>query len=234
MKRLSPTWILDGLIDYEYKKYILLDYFQKVESDLKKKKLFPHVEDLSNHLSFILQLKHSKNITTNVFPSLTPQDIIKFNFKYTACWCDNHERNQIEKLLNFALPKFRTAVMESSNIKREILAGMELEGVGHISSDISVGYIIIPKNKMHVYKYTIYEMPNQQGDLFQYMPERYIKLDKFKTYEKSQSPIDIKMDLLITNNHPNLCLFLVSSEIKIPLRECYIHMVEDLILENLY
>ena len=77
-------------------------------------------------------------------------------------------------------------------------------------------------------------MPNQQGDLFQYMPERYIKLDKFKTYEKSQSPIDIKMDLLITNNHPNLCLFLVSSEIKIPLRECYIHMVEDLILENLY
>lgn len=234
MKTLSPLWLLEGLIDYEYKKYIVLDYLQRVEIDFKKKKIYPHVDDVSNHLSFILQLKHSKSITTNVFPDIPPSDIIKFNFKYNNLICDPDSKSHLEKIINFSLPKFRSIVMDSSNIKRNLFLGMDIEGVGHISTDISTGYVIIPKNKMHVYSYAIYEVPNQQGDLFEYMPERYVTLKKVKVYDKDVTPMEIKMDLMIQNNHPNMSLFMVSSQNRLPLKECYLPLVKDLIIENLY
>ena len=39
MKQLNPNWLTEGWVDFEYKKYLLLAYLQKVSIDFDERKL---------------------------------------------------------------------------------------------------------------------------------------------------------------------------------------------------
>ncbi len=40
MSTLPKNWLTEGLIDFEYKKYILLSYTQQVKGSFKERKLY--------------------------------------------------------------------------------------------------------------------------------------------------------------------------------------------------
>jgi len=41
MKKLPTNWLTDGLINFEYKKYLLLAYLKSVEEEFESKRLYP-------------------------------------------------------------------------------------------------------------------------------------------------------------------------------------------------
>ena len=49
MKKLSPDWITEKHIDFEYKKYVLLAYLQEVNMNFEKTHLYPFLADLVDH-----------------------------------------------------------------------------------------------------------------------------------------------------------------------------------------
>ena len=57
MKKLEKDWLTSGLIDFEYKKYILLAYLQEVKGNFDSNKLYPHLSDLIFHYQNLLDLK---------------------------------------------------------------------------------------------------------------------------------------------------------------------------------
>ena len=67
LNALSKNWFSDGWIDYEYKKYELLSYLQKIDKLFNQTKLYPYFSDLINHYQNIskyidLQKDFKKNL----------------------------------------------------------------------------------------------------------------------------------------------------------------------------
>ena len=49
MEKLSKDWLTQGLIDFEYKKYVLMAYLQRVKTSFERIELYPFMADLVFH-----------------------------------------------------------------------------------------------------------------------------------------------------------------------------------------
>ncbi len=66
---METNWIFQEPIDFEHKKYVLLDYIQKVDIQIKNLKLYPNFQQIALHLaniSLILEKKQYLNINRNI------------------------------------------------------------------------------------------------------------------------------------------------------------------------
>ena len=49
MGTLSENWLTEDIMDFEYKKYIVLGYLQNVETHFNEQKLYPDFAELIAH-----------------------------------------------------------------------------------------------------------------------------------------------------------------------------------------
>ena len=76
MKTLGIDWFIEGSIDFEYKKYVLLAYLQEINRHFDKRRLYPNLSDLVFHYNNLLYFKQNKTTLQNAFPQrLTKADI---------------------------------------------------------------------------------------------------------------------------------------------------------------
>ncbi len=68
MSKLTQNWLTDGLIDFEYKKYILLAYLQQVGKSFSKQELYPTFSDLIFHYNNLRKVKEGKELLYQNFP----------------------------------------------------------------------------------------------------------------------------------------------------------------------
>src|SRR5438309_9300780 len=68
MKSLGINWFIEGSIDFEQKKYILLDYLQEINRHFDRSKLYPNLTDLIFHYNNLLDFKRNKTILQQAFP----------------------------------------------------------------------------------------------------------------------------------------------------------------------
>jgi hypothetical protein len=63
---LDTDWIFQGVIDYEQKQYVLLDFFQKLNTSFEEMKLYPMFIELALHLGNVQTLNNqNKMLFTN-------------------------------------------------------------------------------------------------------------------------------------------------------------------------
>ena len=60
MNKLSPNWITEKHIDFEYKKYLLLAYLTEVNNHFEKNILYPCFSDVIEHYKNVTSLKQHK------------------------------------------------------------------------------------------------------------------------------------------------------------------------------
>ncbi|MEO1254782.1 MAG: hypothetical protein AAFY41_07855, partial [Bacteroidota bacterium] len=83
MERLKHDWLTDGLIDYEYKKYILLAYLKDIKKRFNQSELYPFMSDLVFHYRNLLKVKQSKELMYESFPeTLSKADFNKLQLTY--------------------------------------------------------------------------------------------------------------------------------------------------------
>ena len=63
MEKLSKDWLTQGLIDFEYKKYLLLAYLQKAKKSFEKVELYPFLADLVFHYRNLTSSELSNHLT---------------------------------------------------------------------------------------------------------------------------------------------------------------------------
>ena len=68
MEQLKHDWLTEGLIDFEYKKYILLAYLKDIRKRFDVNQLYPFMSDLVFHYRNILKVKESKKLMYENFP----------------------------------------------------------------------------------------------------------------------------------------------------------------------
>ncbi len=220
MKSLGTNWFIEGAIDFEHKKYILLDYLQEINRHFDRSKLYPNLNDLIFHYNNLLDFKRNKSVLQQAFPQrLTQADIDALKLTYQKMVEDDSTMREIESIISFALYKMDPAIQTGKEIYDFVESRLRIDPVGLVPLVPFNGYFSLRNGNERttwVYEYQLTIFENKE-DKF-----RGINVQFVDTYAHSltNTPEAIKLDLINKRKHlPNPALYYVVSDITFPLEQ---------------
>src|ERR1700743_156653 len=131
MKSLGINWFIEGSIDFEYKKYILLDYLQEINRHFDKSRLYPNLTDLIFHYNNLLFFKKNKTMLQQAFPQrLTKADIEAVKLTYQKIVDDDASMKEIEQIITYAMVKMDPAIQTGKEIYDFVESCLNIDPVG--------------------------------------------------------------------------------------------------------
>lgn len=234
MKQLHYNWITEGLLDFEYKKYILLDYLQEVSKNFDQSKLYPFLSDLVSHYNNIVLLKENRQQVSNQFQkNLTKIDLQNFKLHYESIITNNEYMEVIEEITNYAIPLLKQHVHQDAELYDFVEDKLNLFPIGVIPIHNSEGYLFIktnPKKATQVFEYTItfFESANENY--------RGIKTQFLTAYKSSTANTfeNIKFDLIKTHKKlPNPATYALESQLDFPLQETILPIAKRALVKEI-
>lgn len=223
MTQLTPNWITEGLIDVEYKKYVLLAYLQHISKNFDERKIYPFLADLIVHYRNLITLKENKQSVKQTFSRhIKKIDLENFRIEYEKLMHDDDYMEEIEAILNFAIPKMRLRLKDGQELYEYVEDKLKIVPVGIVPLDAAAGYMFLvngQKSDTQVFGYqmTLFESASEKFRAIKtHFVTSYIK-KLTNTYES------IKYDLIRQNrNLPNPATFVIASPYKFPLQETFL------------
>ena len=234
MEILKETWLTDGLIDFEYKKYILLAYLKKVKQSFGRVELYPFMSDLVFHYRNLVTLRDNKSLFNDSFPKeLSTENMQKLELTYKQIIEDEPMMKEIESIIQFALPELKSSLDEGSQIYEYVESNCEISPVGLTSLYANEGYLFIsqpPQNETDVYRYqiTFFEQSNETL--------RGIHTRFLKTTERSLSNSyeHIKLQLIKEFSElPNPSVYLIISRMRFPYVQTLMPVAKRLLIKHI-
>ncbi|MGB1241558.1 MAG: hypothetical protein ACPG49_03490 [Chitinophagales bacterium] len=218
--QLKTNWLVEGSIDFEYKKYLLLAYLQQVSRNFDAQKVYPFLSDLIFHYQNLVIFKEEKQKVSGQFTQrIRKIDLDNFRIEYEKLMHDDEYMEEIETILTFAIPQIKVQMQNGRELYEFVEAKLQIEPVGIVPLQSDEGYLLLSNGKrgdtqVYNYKLTIFESASEK---YRAIRTHYLRsyIRKFtNTYET------IKLDLIRTNRAlPNPATFLVRSEQAFPLQE---------------
>lgn len=163
MKTLPVNWLTEGLLDFEYKKYLLLAYLQAAKKDFSKQRLYPVFSDLIMHYRNLKQVKEHKQLVYEQFPQrISRADFEKLELVYEKIVQDDETMQQIEEIIQYATPLFTQTLAEGKELYDFVERHLELSPVGITPMYHNEGYLFVDawpgkETQVYVYKITVFE-----------------------------------------------------------------------------
>ncbi|HRK28656.1 MAG TPA: hypothetical protein PK239_15390 [Chitinophagales bacterium] len=220
MKQLSANWLTEGLIDAEYKKYILLAYLQEVNQHFEEHKLYPFLSDLVYHYRSLLTLKQNKEQVSGHFPKRIEKiDLEKFTIAYERIMHDDRYMEEIQAIVDFAIPKIQEQLNTGAEMYEYVSQKIAIAPIGIIPLQTDEGYLLICNGNVthtdaYLYRVTVFTDATEKY--------RAIKTCFLQTYTRSITTTyeSIKHDLIQNNRElPNPATFAVHSNYTFPMHE---------------
>lgn len=230
MKTLSPTWLTDHTVDFEYKKYVLLDYLQHVETSYRLARLYPPLADLTAHYQTARSLKNKLDQFEQELPkTLKGFDAEKQQLVYEPLFTADAPLADVESILNYSLPKFERYIREGRQLYEHIEKEMQFEPVGVVPLEQRFGYLFVRNGgkKVAVYEYTL-RMFESAGSRY-----RGIHTAHLCDYDSSVSNTlpAIKNDLLVKHRElPNPAVYAAETKGTYPLEETTLPIAQRLLV----
>jgi hypothetical protein len=159
MEQLKVDWLTDGLIDFEYKKYVLLAYLKNVKSNFEDRKLYPFMSDMIFHYQNLMTLKSNKSLIYENFPkSISKADFSKLELTYRKLIEDDDLMLEIESIVEFAMPKFKNALETGKEIYEFVESNLEFVPVGLTPIYTNEGYLFLQQDvscDVNIYQYQL-------------------------------------------------------------------------------
>lgn len=232
MKTLSNNWLTEGLIDFEYKKYVLLAYLQDVKSKFKEKKLYPVLSDLIFHYQNLLILKENKQMIRSAFPErLTQPDFEKLQMVYEKIVNDDEMMSEIEDIISFSLPEFKAYLTEGKSLYEYFESKMNIAPIGLSPLYPDEGYMFVAEKDSKITR--IYEY---QISIFQSLRDKYRGIHtRFLESQRrgvANSYENMKVDIIKRYKKlPNPATYLVEVQTTIPLDESLLPIAKRLLVK---
>ncbi|MET3501037.1 hypothetical protein ABIC45_002649 [Mucilaginibacter rubeus] len=220
MRQLGANWFIEGHIDFEYKKYILLSYLQEINSHFDNSRLYPNLADLIFHYNNLIDFKKNKSLLQQAFPQrLTQADIDAVKLTYQKIIMDDQSMQEIEQIITYALGKMDPAIKTGRDIYDFVESHVNIDPVGIIPLMPYHGYFSLQNgkertNRIYEYQITIFEGKDDKY--------RGINVAFVDAYEQSitNTPESIKLHLINRNKFmPNPAVYYVHSDITFPLEQ---------------
>lgn len=233
MDNLNHTWLTDNLIDFEYKKYILLSYLKSVKEKFKSAELYPQLADLILHYHNLNNLKNNKEILYDQFPKkLTGLDFKKLELNYQEMMQDDELMKEINDIINYSMPQIDKAITEGKDIYEFVEDNLEVDTVGLLPIYNKEGYMLLTqdsKKYLKVYRYRV-ALFEHHNETFRSINTTYIS-NEIKTI--SHTVESVKLDLIKRFKElPNPATFLFTSRMKFPLKETFLPVAKRLLMRQ--
>ncbi len=231
--KLKENWLTEGLIDFEYKKYVLLAYLKKVKESFHRVELYPFLSDMVYHYRNLQAIHDNKSLIFDAFPKeLSTEDLENLELNYRTIMEDDAIMKEIESIIEFALPQLKSHLEEGSVIYEYVESKCEIEPIGLSSLATNEGYLFIsqpPESETKIYRYhtTIF---GNSADEYRGLNLNYIYKEKrslSNTYEK------IKLNLIKEfHDLPNPATFLILSKLKFPFTPTLMPVAKRLLVKH--
>lgn len=234
MDKLKHDWLTEGLIDYEYKKYILLAYLKDVGKRFNQSELYPFMSDLIFHYRNLIKVRESKKILYENFPeSLTEADFNKLRLTYSKVVNDDEVMQQIEEIIAFAIPKMKGMLEEGKELFEFVEENIQLEPVGVSPIYSDEGYLFINQelsSDVSIFRYqlTFFEHSEEK---FRSMSTEFL-MNEFRGISKTFENIKIQLTKQFTEL-PNPATYLAYSKLTFPLNETILPVAKRMLVQYL-
>jgi len=234
MEQLKVDWLTDGLIDFEYKKYVLLAYLKNVKTHFDDRKLYPFMSDMVFHYENLMIIKNNKTLLYENFPkTISKADFSKLKLTYQKLVEDDDLMQEIESIVEFAMPKFKNALEVGKEIYEFVESNLEIVPVGLTPIYVNEGYLFINQDvssDVNIYQYqlTFFEQSNEK---FRGINTRFIKREE-RTLANTFEQIKLKL-VKKFSELPNPATFAVVSKQFFPLPETLLPVAKRLLVRNI-
>lgn len=232
MSALKVNWLTDGLVDFEYKKYILLAYLKDVRENFGKNELYPHLSDLLFHYRNLISVKENKQLIYDNFPStITRADFKKLKLNYEKIVEDDHIMREIEDILAFSIPQFKSMLNEGKDIYEFVEQNVNIAPIGLSPLYVNEGYLFIDeeyKKDMQIYRYqiTVFESSDET-----YRGVHTVYIDTTKK-SLGRSFETLKLELIRNNKQlPNPATYVVNTRMQFPFQATLLPIAKRLLVK---
>ncbi len=234
MEQLSKDWLTQGLIDFEYKKYVLLAYLKTVKTSFSKVELYPFMGDLVFHYRNLMAVKENKALIKESFPKeISLEEFKKLELSYRQMIEDDSVMSELESVIDFAIPKIKDSLQEGSVIYELVEAQCEIAPIGVTPLYAKEGYLFVtqpPEKETNVYRYqmSIFEQSHEQLRSLNTEFIQRMTRSTSNTYES------IKLELIKKfKDLPNPATYLILSRMKFPFTETLMPVAKRLFVKHI-
>lgn len=234
MENLKENWLTEGLVDFEYKKYVLLAYLKHVKDSFKRVELYPILSDLVLHYRNLISLRDSKSLITDRFPKeLSLEHINNLEINYRKIIEDDAIMKEIESIIQFSLPQLKTSLDEGSFIYEYVQSNCEITPIGLTALYANEGYLFIsqpPEKETEVYRYqmTIFDSSNEvlRGIHIKHL------IHEVRSISNSYEQIKLKL-IRKFSDLPDPATYLVVSKLKVPFVQTLMPVAKRLLVKQI-
>ena len=224
MEKLDNNWLTKDNTDFEYKKYILLDYLQKVNNHFKENKIYPYLSDCIEEFRSLKDLLEQKD-------RLTPKELTSIDFKnmkLTYTTIEDDTFMEIQKLINYALRKIKPTIEEGRKICDNIEKDITFNSVGVITKQKDKGYLILTTKSSIIYKYKMDSLI-LEGNKYKMLKTEPIttqNISKFSSHE------DIKQEYINHRDIIPMMTYGAYSKKEIPFDNTFLPIVKRILIKE--
>lgn len=232
--KLNEDWLTDGLIDFEYKKYVLLAYMKETMTQFGAKKLYPFLSELVFHYNNLLRLKENKSLLYENFPKkVSRADFEKLKLSYRRIVKDDEMMNEIEEVIHFSLPRLKEGLDTGAEIYEEIARHIEIAPIGIAPLFRREGYLFIcgyESKEAHIFRYKVTTI-HTADDKFESISTEFLEVmprNLSNTLEK------IKIGLVQRHRSmPNPATFAAIAHLSCPMAETLLPITKRKLVQHI-
>jgi hypothetical protein len=234
MEKLSKDWLTQGLIDFEYKKYLLMGYLQTVQKSFDRTELYPFMSDLVFHYRNLVSIKENKSLIRESFPKeISIEDFKRLEVSYRKLIDDDAIMSELESIIEFALPQLSDSLKDGSVIYDYVESQCEISPIGVTPLYAKEGYLFVsqpPEKETILYRYQISIFGDSQEQL------RSLNTQYIDTIEKNNANTYEQLKLSLIRRFkdlPNPATYLILSKMKFPFTETLMPVAKRLFVKHI-
>lgn len=234
METLSENWITEHLLDFEYKKYMLLAYLQKVKERFDEQKLYPDFAELIAHYKNLIELKSNAYSIENKFrKNLKGLDLHNMKLVYDDI-TDTDLLEELKLIISFSEPLMAKEIHKGKSIFDYAEQHIVAEHVGILPLYKAEGYFILApyqSKQVQVYTYQFSKINLLQQEVYG------LTTNYYSTYTTSLSkPVDkLKHDIIDLNpDLPNPPFYLFKANTELPNAETFLPVAKRLLYKQVH
>jgi len=234
MKSLSKDWITEGLIDVEYKTYLLLAYLSEVKNEFNERKIYPGFSDLYKHYQNIISVKTGREQMKNLFPkALTSADWESMKLEYSEKIPENDFFQVMDEIIEYSIPAMKSHLDDGKELVELVAKNLNITEVGLSSINTDDGFFFLcapPKMEASIYQYSMTKvhMPDGNYRALHVSHLSTVRLGYTNTFES------VKSDLIRSSKSEKyLATYLIESEVFVPWEESLLPVAKRRLLEYL-
>jgi hypothetical protein len=230
IERLSSDWLFRMPIDFEYNKYILLNYIKNSESRLNQLKIYPDLQEITLNIVNIASVgKDNKIISLDKIINEFDDEINLSDFKYELIpELTPPEQTEVSRTINFSYPKLLDLFNFAKSIWMFAFDNIDLNIKKNKNASLVVGYFYYYSKfdkSLHLYSF---DFSKGQSDYSDYNEFKEV----FSGY--TNNSISIILSLINESGGDSSCvIYEAKSDQELPIKETLIPIIKrKLILKN--